>query len=136
VKYPCPAGRQSLARWTARRRATGSVTRWCAASVAVLAGLTFAIGATVSAPASAAPRATSSSSARQHATPATRLLPPAGSVLTGVSAGPPGSFVREVGKHPAVYGEFVTWGQSIHYAFNDAAAVHARLMLHISTTMG
>ena len=43
---------------------------------------------------------------------------------------------REVGKHPAVYGEFVTWGQSIHWAFNDAAAAHARLMLHISTTMG
>jgi hypothetical protein len=119
-----------------RRRGFESVTRWCAGFVAVLAGLTCASAATVSAPASAAPRAASSSSDRHHATPATRLLPPAGSVLTGVSAGPPGAFVREVGKHPAVYGEFVTWGQSIHYAFNDAAAVHARLMLHISTTMG
>jgi len=67
---------------------------------------------------------------------ATPLMPPAGSVLTGVSAGPPAPFAAEVGKHPAVYGEFVTWGQSIHFAFNDAAAAHALLMLHISTSMG
>ena len=63
----------------------------------------------------------------------TALLPPAGSVYTGVSSGAVGSFASEVGKHPAVYGEFVTWGQSIHFAFNDAAAAHARLMLHIGT---
>jgi hypothetical protein len=66
----------------------------------------------------------------------TPLLPAAGSVFTGVSPGPVGEFTNEVGKHPAVYGEFVTWGQSIHYAFNNAAAAHARLMLHISTTQG
>jgi hypothetical protein len=64
---------------------------------------------------------------------ATTLLPPAGSVYTGVSSGAVGSFASEVGKHPAVYGEFVTWGQSIHFAFNQAASSHALLMLHIGT---
>jgi hypothetical protein len=66
-------------------------------------------------------------------TSSTALLPPAGSVYTGVSSGAVSSFTSEVGKHPAVYGEFVTWGQSIHFAFNDAASSHARLMLHIGT---
>jgi hypothetical protein len=61
------------------------------------------------------------------------LAPRSGKVLTGVSSGPSGQFAAEVGKHAAVYGEFVTWGQSIHFAFNDAASAHARLMLHIST---
>lgn len=67
---------------------------------------------------------------------ASALVPAPGLVYTGVSSGSAASFEREVGKHPAVYGEFVTWGQSIHYAFNDAAASHARLMLHISTSAG
>jgi hypothetical protein len=70
------------------------------------------------------------------AEPATALLPPAGSVLTGVSAGSAGRFAAQAGKHPAVFGEFVTWGQSIHWAFNEAAAAHARLILHISTSQG
>jgi len=63
----------------------------------------------------------------------TLLLPPAGSVYTGLSAGPASLFTSEVGKHPAVYGDFVTWGQSIHFAFNNAATSHTRLMLHIGT---
>jgi hypothetical protein len=68
--------------------------------------------------------------------PATALLPPAGTVYTGVSAGSAAQFAAQAGKHPAVYGQFVTWGQSIHWAFNGAAQAHARLMLHISTTQG
>ena len=68
--------------------------------------------------------------------PASVLAPPAGEVFTGVSSGSASEFAGEVGKHPAVYGEFVTWGQSIHFAFNDAAAANARLMLHISTSQG
>jgi hypothetical protein len=71
--------------------------------------------------------------AQPDAVPNTALVPVAGSVYTGVSVGPPSLFGGQVGKHPAVYGEFVGWGQSIHYAFNDAAAAHARLMLHIGT---
>jgi hypothetical protein len=71
--------------------------------------------------------------ARKATAPAVSLLPPPGQVFTGVSSGSVGSFAAEVGKHPAIYGEFVNWGQSIQFAFNDAAAAHARLMLHIST---
>src|ERR1039458_8278303 len=74
--------------------------------------------------------------ARTATAPAFPLMPAPGSVYTGVSAGSPGQFQGEVGKHPAIYGEFVTWGESIHYAFDQAAAAHARLMLHISSTMG
>ena len=75
--------------------------------------------------------------ARSFATaPPSSLVPVAGSVYTGVSSGSPTQFAGQVGKHPAIYGEFVTWGQSIHFAFNDAAAAHARLMLHISTSQG
>jgi hypothetical protein len=70
------------------------------------------------------------------AEPSTPLLPPAGTVFTGVSAGSPGRFATQVGKHPAVFGQFVTWGQSIHWAFSDAADAHARLMLHVSTSQG
>jgi hypothetical protein len=71
------------------------------------------------------------------ATAAASVLAPApGMVFTGVSSGSVDSFEGEIGKHPAVYGEFVTWGQSIHFAFNDAAASRARLMLHISTSEG
>jgi hypothetical protein len=77
-------------------------------------------------------RPLSGGSASQATAPATPLLPPAGDVFTGVSSGPTSYFASAVGKHPAVYGEFVNWGQSIHFAFNDAAASHARLMLHIS----
>ena len=70
------------------------------------------------------------------AEPARPLLAPAGMVYTGVSAGSPGRFATQTGKHPAVFGQFVTWGQSIHWAFNEAAGAHARLMLHISTSQG
>src|ERR1035441_7716883 len=76
------------------------------------------------------------STARKATAPASVLVPNPGSVFTGVWSGSASEFASEVGKHAAVYGEFVTWGQSIHWAFNDAAAAHARLMLHVSTTMG
>lgn len=81
-------------------------------------------------------RPLSGGSSSQATAPATVLLPPPGDVFTGVSSGSTSDFTSEVGKHPAVYGEFVTWGQSIHFAFNDAASSHARLMLHISTSQG
>jgi len=75
----------------------------------------------------------SSIHAIQATAPASALVPPPGEVFTGVSSGSASDFAGEVGKHPAIYGEFVNWGQSIHFAFNDAAAAHAVLMLHIST---
>jgi hypothetical protein len=64
------------------------------------------------------------------------LIPAPGLVYTGESSGRGTSFAGESGKHPAVFGEFVTWGQSLHFAFDTAIADHARLILHISTSTG
>jgi hypothetical protein len=102
------------------QRAVGRASRLRVSFVALLVSLTCASAATAS----------------TRTAPAIALAPSSGLVFTGVSAGSAGAFAGEVGKHPAVYGEFVTWGQSIHYAFAHAAAAQARLMLHISTTMG
>jgi hypothetical protein len=102
---------------------------------AALIGLS---GSTATQPGAPGTRASGGGSlgANQVTAPATPLLPPLGDVFTGVSSGSATEFGGEVGKHPAVYGEFVAWGQSIHFAFNDAADAHATLMLHISTTQG
>jgi hypothetical protein len=64
------------------------------------------------------------------------LLPPAGDVLTGISGDDATQFAEETGKHPAVFGSFVTWGHPLTWAFSDAEGTHALVMLHISTTMG
>jgi hypothetical protein len=64
------------------------------------------------------------------------LLPPLGEVLAGVSGGSSSAFAQQVGKHPAVYGYFATWGNSIRSALASARGSHARLLLHISTDVG
>lgn len=64
------------------------------------------------------------------------LLPPRGEVFTGISGDDASQYAAETGKHPAVFGSFVTWGHTANWAFGDAAGTHARVMLHISTTMG
>src|SRR5579862_4403995 len=77
-----------------------------------------------------------SAAPRQNTPAATAPVPSPGHVYTGVSVGSASGFASQVGKHPAIYGEFVTWGQSIHFAFAAAASAHAALMLHISTAEG
>ena len=107
-----------------------------AAAVAVVAlALVASSGSAASVPAVMAPLQREAHAA-VATEPATPLLPTAGKVFAGVSAGSPGRFATQAGKHPAVFGQFVTWGQSIHWAFNEAADAHARLMLHISTSQG
>ncbi|MGD0197212.1 MAG: hypothetical protein ABSC56_04805 [Solirubrobacteraceae bacterium] len=69
-------------------------------------------------------------------TPVNLLTPPPGEVFNGISGDDASQFTSETGKHPAVFGSFVTWGHSEDWAFNDAAGTHARVMLHIGTTMG
>src|SRR5450756_2398788 len=64
------------------------------------------------------------------------LLPAGGGVLTGLTGGSSQAFERQVGKHPAVDGVFVTWGRRFESAFGQASFNHARLMLHISTAQG
>jgi len=103
-----------------------------AATVIAASALAASSGSAALRPAAAQSAARSAVAAE----PATPLIPPAGTVYTGVSAGSPQRFATQAGKHPAVFGQFVTWGQSIHWAFNEATDAHARLMLHISTTQG
>ena len=78
----------------------------------------------------------SASASSARTAPATAPVPSPGQVYTGVSVGSASGFESAVGKHAAIYGEFVTWGQSIHFAFAAAASAHAALMLHISTAEG
>ncbi|MBV8431582.1 MAG: hypothetical protein JO244_10490 [Solirubrobacterales bacterium] len=63
-------------------------------------------------------------------------LPPAGKVFQGVAGQPPGSYQTATGKHPAVYQEFLAWGQWVPGITAVAANAHARLMLMISTRSG
>ena len=65
-----------------------------------------------------------SSTAITATAPASLLVPAPGSVYSGVSSGSASTFAGEVGKHPAVYGEFVAWGQSIHFAFMFPPSAH------------
>jgi hypothetical protein len=64
------------------------------------------------------------------------LMPPPGQVFTGQSGGDTSLFRRQVGKHPAVYGYFATWGQPIEAPLSYAAGSQGRLFLHISTDIG
>jgi hypothetical protein len=64
------------------------------------------------------------------------LLPPLGQVLIGVTGGSLSAFQRQVGKHPAVFGYFASWNESVNTPLADARASHARLLLHISTDEG
>ena len=95
------------------------------AAAAAIGSVTAAVASAGASGASAAPAAS-----------ADVLMPPADDVYTGVSSGSANAFATQVGKHAAVYGEFVNWGQSIHFAFETAAADHAQLMLHISPSLG
>jgi hypothetical protein len=112
------------------------LARVAAGIAASLIGLSGSSGGAHNPPTGTRASGGTSGGAGQLTAPATPLAPTAGDVLTGVSSGSASDFAGEVGKHPAVYGEFVTWGQSIHFAFNDAAAAHSTLMLHISTSQG
>jgi hypothetical protein len=64
------------------------------------------------------------------------LMPPLGEVLTGQTGGSTSLFQRQVGKHPAVYGYFATWGDPIAVPLSYAAGSHGRFFLHISTDIG
>jgi hypothetical protein len=67
---------------------------------------------------------------------ANAFLPPAGRVFQGVAGQPPGSYARATGKHPAVYQEFLAWGQWVPGITAVAANAHSRLMIMISTRSG
>ncbi len=64
------------------------------------------------------------------------FTPPAGRVFQGVATKPVSAYSGEVGKHPAVYQEFVAWGQWLPGITADATANRARLMMEITTAFG
>jgi hypothetical protein len=73
----------------------------------------------------------------QQTSAALRLsAPPPGDVFTGVSGDNATQYASEAGKHPAVFGSFITWGRGFDWAFAAADGTRARAMLHISTTVG
>ena len=68
---------------------------------------------------------------------ADKLLPPPGKVYTGVTGGQSvGSFKREVGRHPSVFGFFTWWKGSTNFIYDSVERSGSRLMLHISTQDG
>src|SRR5579863_185481 len=62
--------------------------------------------------------------------------PPAGKVFQGVAGKPVSEYVQTAGKHPAIYQEFVAWGQWLPTITQDAKAAHSRLMMMVSTRFG
>jgi hypothetical protein len=61
-------------------------------------------------------------------------LPPAGKVWHGVASGTDvADFEGRVGKHPAVWQQWIQWGGSFEFAFGRAVGARTRLMLHLST---
>ena len=62
--------------------------------------------------------------------------PPAGLVFQGVATKPLSAYTNAVHKHPAIYQEFVAWGQWLPGITADATANRARLMIEITTAYG
>lgn len=64
------------------------------------------------------------------------FLPPPGKVFQGVAGAAPASYTQWTGKHPAVFQEFLAWGQWVPGITGQAAGAHARLMIMIGTRFG
>lgn len=67
---------------------------------------------------------------------ASAFLPPPGEIFAGETGQPVSQYVAAAGKHPAVYQEFLAWGQYIPGITQDAISAHARMMMAIGTTFG
>jgi len=64
------------------------------------------------------------------------FLPVGGHVFQGVAGKPTAAYQQAVAKHPAVYEDFIAWGQYLPAIGGDAVAARARLMIHITTAYG
>jgi hypothetical protein len=64
------------------------------------------------------------------------FLPPPNKVFAGVSFEPVSAYTSAVGKHPAVFQEFLAWGQYLPGIAQAAMDEHARLEIHITTGFG
>ena len=83
-----------------------------------------------------APALAAGAGMQQNAAALRLSAPPPGDVFTGVSGDNAAQYASEAGKHPAVFGSFITWGRGFDWAFAAADGTRSRAMLHISTTLG
>jgi hypothetical protein len=67
---------------------------------------------------------------------ASAFLPPPGKIFQGVAGVAPDSYTQSTGKHPAVFQEFLAWGQYVPGIAGQAVNAHARLMIMIGTRFG
>jgi hypothetical protein len=64
-------------------------------------------------------------------------LPPPGKIFQGAAGQPVSSYVHAAGKHPAVYQEFLAWGEYVPpITQNDQLSARSRLMIMINTRSG
>lgn len=64
------------------------------------------------------------------------FLPPPNKIFAGVSFEPVSAYTAAVKKHPAVFEEFIAWGQYLPGIAQLALNEHARLEIHITTAFG
>jgi hypothetical protein len=62
--------------------------------------------------------------------------PPADKIFQGVADQPIAGYTGIVGKHAAIYQEFVAWGQWLPGITEDAKVNHSRLMMMVTTRFG
>jgi hypothetical protein len=64
------------------------------------------------------------------------FLPPPNKIFAGVAFEPVSAYTQFTGKHPAVFEEFLAWGQYLPGIAQQALDEHARLEIHITTAFG
>jgi hypothetical protein len=79
----------------------------------------------------------SSATAAVSALPSAQTYPPpTGTVFQGVATKPVSAYTNTAHKHPAIYQEFVAWGQWLPGITVDASTNRSRLMIEITTAYG
>jgi hypothetical protein len=98
--------------------------------------LTAAVVVSVVCGASAAAAGQRAAAAGSTLGAAAAYRPPAGKIFQGVATLPLSAYTDYVGQHPAVYQEFVAWGEYVPDITHDATDNRARMMMMISTNYG
>lgn len=62
--------------------------------------------------------------------------PPAHKIFAGVGGFPPRPYLAAIGKHPAVYEDFIAWGEYLPGIVQEAVTLHARMVLSITSQYG
>jgi hypothetical protein len=108
---------------TTVRRVQDAVTSQPALAAALLLAATFVLAATFTL-------------ARAGDASAKAFLPPGNKIFAGVAFKPVSTYTAAVHKHPAVFEEFLAWGQYLPGIAQAGLDEHARLEIHITTGYG